>query len=69
MKVWTMNELVQLSRSELLELFEAISSQLATLPEESHERLAAFENLDNIRLVLSRPVFTPRRSGLKPPAP
>ena len=69
MKVWTMNELVQLSRSELLQLFEAISSRLTELPEGSHERQAALENLDNIRLVLSRPVFSPRRNGLKPPAP
>jgi hypothetical protein len=69
MKVWTMSELVQLSRSELLQLFEAISSRLAALPEGSHERQVALENLDNIRAVLNRPAFSPRRSGPKPPAP
>lgn len=69
MKVWTMNELVQLSRSELLDLFEAISGQLAELPEGSHERQKALENLANIRMMLSRPVFSPRRGGLNPPAP
>ena len=69
MKVWTMSELVQLSRSELLELIEAISGQLAELPEGSHERQEALENLANIRTVLSRPVFSLRRSGLKLPAP
>ena len=69
MKIWTMNELVQLSRSELLELFEAISDQLAALPEGSSERLTALENLDNIRTVLNRPVFAPRRRGLRPPSP
>ena len=69
MRVWTMSELAQLSRSDLLELFEAISGQLAALPEGSSERQEALENLENIRAVLHRPVFSPRRSGLKPPAP
>ena len=69
MKVWTMSELVQLSRSDLLELFEAISGQLAALPEGSSERQEALENLENIRTVLSRAIFSPRRGGLKPPAP
>ena len=34
MEIWTTSELVQLSRSELLKLFQSISDQLAAFPEE-----------------------------------
>ncbi len=69
MKYWTIVELSQLARSALLELQRSISAQLISLSAESIERLAALENLANIRVALSRPLFVPRRGGCKPPAP
>ena len=69
MKIWTMSELEKLSRTDLLELFQTISNRLPALAEGTTERQLALKNLENIRLALSRPVFGPRRPGLRGPTP
>ena len=69
MKYWTIDELLQLTHSELLELQGSISAQITTMPEASSERREALEVLANIRSVLSRPVLAPQLHGWPPPAP
>jgi len=53
MKYLTINELLCLTRIELTELFEALSNQLAELPEGSSERIDTLATLENIRVVLA----------------
>lgn len=62
-------ELLSTTRGELLNPFRSISSQLPTWPCGSNEHREALEVLANIRLVLNRPVFAPRKSGAATPAP
>jgi hypothetical protein len=69
MKVLTINELLCLTRIELTELFDALSDQLAELPEGSSERIDTLATLENIRVVLARLEFRRRRGGSQPPAP
>ncbi len=67
MKYWTIAELSQLTRGTLLNLENTISDQITTMPETSPERREALAVLANIRAVLSRLIFAPRRTGWSPP--
>jgi hypothetical protein len=69
MKVLTIDELLCLTRIELTELHASLSIQLAELPEGSSERNDTLATLENVRIVLARPEFTPRRGRCNPPAP
>lgn len=69
MKLWTQSELARLQRSDLLELFRVIASQLPALPHGSTEHREALESLAAIRAILSRPMPAHGRSGWRPPAP
>ena len=69
MKVLTINELRCLTRIELTELHASLSIQLAELPEGSSEQADTLVTLHNIRAVLARPEFRPRRGGFNPPSP
>ena len=68
MKVLTITELLYLTRIELTELHASLSIQLAQLPEGSSEQADTLATLQNVRAVLARPEFAPRRGGLNPPA-
>jgi hypothetical protein len=59
MRVYLINELLRLTRSELCSLLAQISSALPTFPEGSPERTAAYINLRNIRSVLARRDLSP----------
>ena len=69
MKVLTISELLCLTKIELTELHRSVTIQLAELPEGSSEWRDSFATLENIRTVLARPEFAPRRGGFNPPAP
>jgi hypothetical protein len=69
MKLFSMNELLALSRDELLDLHDDMSRHLMVLSADEIERREALENLDNIRRVLNRPVQTNQHGGFLPPAP
>jgi hypothetical protein len=69
MKILTITELLCLTRVELIELHLSLSNQLAELPEGSTERHDSLATLANIRSVLARPEFGPRRGGSRPPTP
>jgi hypothetical protein len=69
MKALTTNELLCLTRVELTELHASLSIQLAKLPEGSSEQADTLVTLHNIRAVLARPEFLPRRGGRNPPSP
>jgi hypothetical protein len=59
MRVWTLNELLRLTRTELCALHREIAATLARLRETSPQRLIALRNLRNIRHVLGRMTPTP----------
>ena len=69
MKVLTITELLCLTLIELTELHASLSIQLAELPEGSSGQADTLATLQNIRTVLARPEFLPRRGGLYPPSP
>ena len=69
MKLWTQAELARLHRSDLLELFRVIASQLPALSQGSTEHREALETLANIRAMLRRPMPVHGRGGWRPPAP
>lgn len=69
MKQWTQAELARLHRSDLLELFRVIASQVPTLAHGSAERREALKTMADIRALLSRPMAVHGRSGWRPPAP
>ncbi len=68
MEVPTINELLCLTRIELIELYDAVSSRLTALPLGS-ERDVALAVLANIRIALARREAAALRRGLAPPAP
>ena len=68
MKVLSITELLCLTRIELTELHASLSIQLAQLPEGSSEQADTLATLRNVRAVLARPEFLPRRGGLYPPS-
>ena len=68
MKLFSVNELLALSRDQLLDAHEEMSRHLMVLSADEIERRTALENLDNIRRVLYRPVEAHRREGCSPPA-
>lgn len=59
MRVYSINELLRLTRNELCSLLVQISSALPTFPEGSPERTVAYINLRNIRAVLARRDLSP----------
>ena len=59
MQVLTINELMRLTRIELLGLATRMTTALASLPEGSAERATAHINLLNIRFVLARRDYSP----------
>jgi hypothetical protein len=59
MRVLTINELMRLTRIELIDLLVRITNGLPSLPEGSPERETALINLRNIRTVLARHDLTP----------
>jgi len=69
MKVLTITELLCLTLIELTELHASLSIQLAELPEGSSEEADTLATLQNIRAVLARPEFLPRRGGHNPLSP
>ena len=69
MKVLSIAELLSLTRIELTELHASLSIQLAQLPEGSSEQADTLATLQNIRALLARPEFLPRRGGHNPLSP
>jgi hypothetical protein len=69
MKLYTMTELLMLSREELNALYRLISMHLLVLHSDAIERREALENLDTIRRVLNRPILRPWQHGPMSPAP
>jgi hypothetical protein len=61
MRVYTINELMRLIRTELCAFAAQITHALAELPEGSTERLNALINLRNIRRVMMRRDLSPWR--------
>jgi hypothetical protein len=59
MRVLTINELMRLTRIELCDLIQRITSELPTFPDGSPKRVNAFTNLRNIRYVLARRDYSP----------
>ena len=59
MRVLTINELMRLTRIELLGLATRMTTALANLPEGSAERADAQMTLRNIRFVLARRDYSP----------
>ncbi len=59
MRVLTLNELMRLTRTELCGLAAQITAALATFPEGSPERTAAYINPRNLRAILARRDFSP----------
>jgi hypothetical protein len=59
MRVWTLNELLRLTRAELFALHRQIADALAALPEGSPERPIGLATLRDIRRVLARLEFAP----------
>ena len=60
MRVWTLNELFQLTRVELFELHREIVAALMAIPDSAPERPIALANLRNIRTVLADDDVAPR---------
>lgn len=69
MKLYTMTELLQLSRDELLVLQRLAEMHLLVLPASAIERREALENLDNIQRALRWQAVRPRCCGFTPPTP
>jgi hypothetical protein len=59
MRVLTINELLRLTRIELCDLAQQITSKLPTFSDGSPERENAITSLRNIRLVLARRDYSP----------
>jgi len=59
MRVWTLNELFSLTRTELFALHYRITADLDQLAEGSDERSIALTNLRNIRRALVQPRVAP----------
>lgn len=59
MRVYSLNELMVLTRAQLFELHRQIVTELATLPEGSEEYQDALINLRNIRRALARHEYVP----------
>lgn len=60
MQVYSITELMRLTRAELCALLNRITSTLSNLPEGSTARETALTNLVNIRRVLARRGPSPR---------
>jgi hypothetical protein len=59
MRVFSLNELMFLTRAQLFDLHAQIVALLAELPEGSPDYLSALLNLRNIRRVLAQPRWAP----------
>ena len=59
MRAYSLTELMNLTRNELIALHRQIADALALLPEGSPERLTALATLRYIRRVLARREFAP----------
>ncbi len=59
MRVLTINELLRLTRIELCDLAQRITSDLTKFPEGSSEHDNALTSLRNIRYVLARHDYSP----------
>lgn len=59
MRVFSITELLRLTRRELTDLATQITVLLDELPDGSSERVNALTNLHNIRVVLARHGLTP----------
>ena len=59
MQVLTIRELMRMTRVELCNLAQQITSELPTFPDDSPERATALTTLRNIRYVLARRDFSP----------
>ena len=59
MKVWILNELFRLTRTELFALHHEIVTELANTPDGSPERDIALSNLRLIARALARPNLAP----------
>jgi hypothetical protein len=59
MRLLTINELMRLTRIELCDLVNRITTELPKFPEGSLERANALVSLRNIRFVLARRDFSP----------
>jgi hypothetical protein len=59
MRVLTINELLRLTRMELCDLVNQITSELPKYPDGSPERASALMSLRNIRYALSRRDYSP----------
>ena len=59
MRVFTLNELMILTRAQLFALHSEIAALLYDLPEGSEEYLTVLTNLRNIRCVLARRQHAP----------
>ena len=60
MRVWTLIELLHLTRAELFALYRDIANAVAAMPDGDPERPVALANLQNIRTALARPSLVPR---------
>jgi hypothetical protein len=60
MRVWTLIELLRLTRAELFGLYQEIVNALAAMADSDPERPIALANLQNIRRALARPHLVPR---------
>ena len=59
MRVLTINELMRLTRIELCDLINRITTELPTLPDSFPERANALTSLRNIRYALARRDYSP----------
>ena len=59
MRVLTINELLRLTRTELCDLAQRITNELATFAKGSPEQFNALTTLRNIRHVLARRDYSP----------
>jgi hypothetical protein len=59
MRVYSLEELFRLTRTELFALHHRIAAARMQLPESGPERLVALANLRNIRQTLAQPNLTP----------
>jgi hypothetical protein len=59
MRVLTINELWRLTRIELSDLAQRITTELPKFPDDSPERANGLTSLRNIRYVLARRDFSP----------
>jgi hypothetical protein len=64
-----MNEMLRLTRVELLDPHGEISRQVEALPAKSDDLASAFEGLENVRAAPARRSFQPARGPHGSPAP